>query len=188
MLEILRTQRANAAADLAHLQPLYGPNYPQVKQLNSRIKALDREIDQQENAVVNKAKDAYGIAHDAENQAKGVLTNRVRELYGQRDDIVKYELLTEEYESNRHMYESILARLREAAVDAGLDSADISVVDLASLPINPSNMSFITMAELGFVFGLFAGLALALLLERMDTRTVSYTHLDVYKRQWPMMA
>jgi capsular exopolysaccharide synthesis family protein len=170
MLESLRTQRASAAADLAHLQPLYGPNYPQVKQLNSRIKALDHEIAQQEDAVVNKAKDAYGIAHDAESQAKGVLTTRVRELYGQRDDIVKYELLTEEYESNRHMYESILARLREAAVDAGLDSADISVVDLASLPMNPSNMSPITMAELGFVFGLFAGLALALLLERMDTR------------------
>jgi capsular exopolysaccharide synthesis family protein len=170
MLESLRTQRANVAADLSRLQPVYGPNYPQVKQLNSQVKALDREIAKQEDAVINKAKDAYGIAHAAEDQAKGVLTNRVRELYGQRDDIVKYELLTEEYESNRHMYESILARLREAAVDAGLDSADISVVDLASLPMGPSSMSPVTMAELGFVFGLFAGLALALLLERMDTR------------------
>jgi capsular exopolysaccharide synthesis family protein len=170
MLENLRTQRANASAELARQQPLYGPNYPTVKQLNGQIKALDREIALQEKAVVNKAKDAYGIAHTAEDQARGVLSNRVRELYGQRDDIVKYELLTEEYESNRHMYESILARLREAAVDAGLDSADISVVDLASLPMAPSSMSPITMAELGFVFGLFAGLALALLLERMDTR------------------
>jgi len=99
-----------------------------------------------------------------------VLDNRVHELFGQRDDIVKYEILSEEYESNRHMYESILARLREAAVDAGLDSADISVVDLASLPIQASSTSPITMGELGFVFGLFGGLALALLLERMDTR------------------
>ena len=170
MLEVLRSQRASAAAELAHLEPVYGPNYPSVKQLNSRINTLDREISRQETAVINKAKDAYGIAHDAEDQAKVVLNNRVRELYGQRDDIVKYELLTEEYESNRHMYESILARLREAAVDAGLDSADISVVDLASLPMQPSSMSPVTMAELGFVFGLFAGLALALLMERMDTR------------------
>jgi capsular exopolysaccharide synthesis family protein len=170
LLENLRTQRANAAAELARQQPLYGPNYPTVKQLNGQIKALDREIAQQEQAVVNKAKDSFGIAHNAEDHAKGVLTNRVRELYGQRDDIVKYELLTEEYESNRHMYESILARLREAAVDAGLDSADISVVDLASVPTGASSMQPLTMAELGFVFGLFAGLALALLLERMDTR------------------
>ena len=136
----------------------------------ARPKALDREIADEETAVVDKARDAYGIAHAAEAQAKDVLANRVHELYGQRDDIVKYELLSEEYESNRHMYESILARLREAAVDAGLDSADISVVDLASLPIEPSSMSPVTMGELGFVFGLFGGLALALLLERMDTR------------------
>jgi capsular exopolysaccharide synthesis family protein len=68
------------------------------------------------------------------------------------------------------MYESILARLREAAVDAGLDSADISVVDLASLPIAPSSMSPARMGEIGLIFGLFAGLAIALLLERMDTR------------------
>jgi capsular exopolysaccharide synthesis family protein len=170
MLENLRLQRANAAAELARQEPLYGPNYPTVKQLNGQIRAFDREIARQEKSVINKAKDSYGIAHAAEDQARGVLNNRVRELYGQRDDIVKYELLTEEYESNRHMYESILARLREAAVDAGLDSADISVVDLASLPINPSSMSPLTMAELGFIFGLFGGLALALLLERMDTR------------------
>ncbi len=170
LLDNLRSQRATTAAELARQQPLYGPNYPTVKQLNGQIKALDREIAQEEQAVVNKARDAYGIAHNAEDQAKGVLNNRVRELYGQRDDIVKYELLTEEYESNRHMYESILARLREAAVDSGLDSADISVVDLASVPTGASSMSPMTMAELGFVFGLFAGLALALLLERMDTR------------------
>jgi capsular exopolysaccharide synthesis family protein len=170
LLESLRAQRATVGAQLAHDQTYYGPNYPEIKKLNGQLKALDREIAQEETAVVDKAKDAYGIAHAAEDQAKTVLANRVHELYGQRDDIVKYELLSEEYESNRHMYESILARLREAAVDAGLDSADISVVDLASLPIQPSSMSPVTLGELGLVFGLFGGLALALLLERMDTR------------------
>ena len=170
LLESLRAQRATLSAQLAHEQTYYGPNYPEIKKLNGQLKALDREIADEETAVVDKARDAYGIAHAAEAQAKDVLANRVHELYGQRDDIVKYELLSEEYESNRHMYESILARLREAAVDAGLDSADISVVDLASLPIEPSSMSPVTMGELGFVFGLFGGLALALLLERMDTR------------------
>ncbi len=170
LLESLRAQRAAISAQLAHEQTYYGPNYPEIMKLNGQLKALDREIADEETAVVDKARDAYGIARAAEAQAKDVLANRVHELYGQRDDIVKYELLSEEYESNRHMYESILARLREAAVDAGLDSADISVVDLASLPIQPSSMSPITLAELGFVFGLFGGLALALLLERMDTR------------------
>jgi len=170
LLESLRTQRATQMAVLAHDQSFYGPNYPEIKKLNSQIKELDKQIAQQEVAVVDKAKDAYGIAHSAEDQAKGVLQNRIHELYDQRDNTVKYAILSEEYESNRHMYESILARLREAAVDAGLDSADISVVDLAALPIQPSSTSPLRMGEIGLIFGLFGGLALALLLERMDTR------------------
>jgi len=168
LLETLRAERATASAQLAHDQTFYGPNYPEVKKLNGQLKSIDLQIEQEEEAVVNKAKDASGIAHEAEDKARGVLDNRLQQLYGQRDEVVNYEILSEEYESNRHMYESILARLREAAVDAGLDSADISVVDLASLPIEPSSMSPVTMGELGLFFGLFGGLALAL--ERMDTR------------------
>jgi polysaccharide biosynthesis transport protein len=170
LLETLRAERATVSAQLAHDQTFYGPNYPEVKKLTGQLKSIDLQIEQEEEAVVNKARDASGIAHEAEDKARGVLDNRLQQLYGQRDEVVNYEILSEEYESNRHMYESILARLREAAVDAGLDSADISVVDLASLPIEPSSMSPLTMGELGLFFGLFGGLALALLLERMDTR------------------
>jgi capsular exopolysaccharide synthesis family protein len=170
LLSNLRTQRATDMAELARLQPVYGVNYPQVKQLSAQIQSLDREIDKQEQRAVNQAKEAYGIARAAEDQAKGVLESRIREIYGERNDIVRYELLTQEYESNRHMYESILARLREAAVDAGLDSADISIVDMAPLPVTPSSMSLTRLGEIGFFLGLFGGLAISLLLERMDTR------------------
>jgi capsular exopolysaccharide synthesis family protein len=170
LLSSMRTQRASVVAELARLQPVYGPNYPQVKQLSSQIQGLDREIAKQESRVIVQAKDASAVARSAENQAKTMLDTRIHELYGARDDIVQYALLTQEYESNRHMYETILARLREAAVDAGLDSADISIVDLASLPMSPSSTSPIKMGEIGLIFGLFSGLALSLLLEKMDTR------------------
>jgi len=145
------------------------PNYPAGEAVR-QIQAYDHEIAKQERGSSTQAKDATGIAQAAESKATGMLGSRVHELYGQRDDLVQYELLSQEYESNRHMYESILARLREAAVDAGLDSADISIVDLASLPVAPSSMPPATMGMLGLFFGALGGLAFALLLERLDTR------------------
>jgi len=169
-LAIMREQRSAFSAELARLQPVYGENYPQVKQLTAQIQELDRQIAKQQQRVVSQAKDALAISQANENQAKAVLDNRVRELYGQRDDIVRYELLSEQYESDRHMYESILARLREAAVDAGLDSADISVIDIAPLPVLPSSLGLGVLGLIGLLFGAFFGLAIALLLERMDTR------------------
>ena len=170
LLASLRAQRASVDGELARLRPVYGPNYPQVKQLTAQSNALNQEIRQQQNRVVAEAKDAYNLAQVAENKAQGMLNDRTHEIYGQRDDLVQYMLLSQEYDSNRRMYESIVARLREAAVDAGLDAADISVVDLAALPIAPSSMSPTKLGALGLLFGTFAGVTLSLFLEKMDTR------------------
>lgn len=170
LLASLRSQRASAEADLARLQPVYGPNYPQVKQLRAQQDALGREITDEEHRVVEQANDTLNIAQAAQDKAQGLLDGKIHQVYGERDDLVQYMLLSQEYDSNRKMYESIVARLREAAVDAGLDAADISVVDLASSPLRPSSLSPLELGLIGMLFGLFGGMTLALLLEKMDTR------------------
>ncbi|MGA7521772.1 MAG: polysaccharide biosynthesis tyrosine autokinase [Acidobacteriaceae bacterium] len=170
LLSSLRAQRASVYSELARLQPVYGPNYPQVKQLTAQAAALTKEIGKQEARVLAEAKNAYDLSETAENQAKGMMSGKIQELFGQRNDLVQYMLLSQEYDSNRHMYESIVGRLREAAVDAGLDAADISVVDLASLPVAPSSMGPKKMGMIGLLFGALGGLTLALFLEKIDTR------------------
>jgi succinoglycan biosynthesis transport protein ExoP len=170
LLANLRAQRASTVGELSRLQQVYGPNYPQVKQLNAQSHALDTEISKQEDRIINQAKDATEIAKNAENQATGMLDSKVNELYGKRDDIIKYELLQEEYGANRKMYDSIMARLREAAVDAGLDAAGISIVDTASIPVNPSSPPPALVGLVGFVLGVALGFAFAVFLEKLDTR------------------
>ncbi|HEX4311215.1 MAG TPA: polysaccharide biosynthesis tyrosine autokinase [Acidobacteriaceae bacterium] len=170
LLANLRAQRASVASDLAHLQPLYGPNYPQVKQLRAQSDAVNGEIEEQEHRVLEEANASFNLAQTAENKARELLNDKTQELYGQRDDLVQYMLLSQEYDSNRKMYESIVGRLREAAVDAGLDSADISIVDLASTPLRPSSSSPLRLGIIGTLFGLFGGFTLALFMEKMDTR------------------
>ena len=170
LLASLRSQRAGIEAELAHLQPVYGPNYPQVKQLRAQDASINAQIATQEHRVVELANDSLSMAQAAEAKAQGLLDDKTHEVYGQRDDLVQYMLLSQEYDSNRKMYESIVGRLREAAVDAGLDAADISVVDLASVPLGPSSSSPLKLGLIGMVFGFFGGFTLALLLEKMDTR------------------
>jgi capsular exopolysaccharide synthesis family protein len=170
LLATLRAQRAQAESDLAHLQPVYGPNYPQVKQLRAQSDTLNREIGEQEQRVIVEANDSLALAQTAEAKAQGMLNDKTHELYGQRDDLVQYVLLSQEYDSNRKMYESIVGRLREAEVDAGLDAADISIVDLAAVPMGPSSSSPMRLGLMGTLFGLFGGFTLALFMEKMDTR------------------
>ena len=170
LLAGLRAQKATVEADLAHLQPVYGPNYPQVRQLRAQEDALNRNITDEEQRVVDEAKDSLALAQSAENKAQGMLNDKVHNLYGQRDDLVQYMLLSQEYDSNRKMYESIVARLREATVDAGLDAADINIVDLAPAPIRPSSMGTSRLAIIGLAIGSMFGMMLAFFLEKLDTR------------------
>lgn len=170
ILASLRAQSAADQADLARMTTIYGPNYPQVKQLAAHLQALRQEINAQEVRVLAQAKDSASIANATEAQARKLLDARLHEIYGQRDDIVQYELLSQEYESNRRMYESILTRLREAAVDAGLDAADISIVDLAPIPVDPSSMPLRTVLFIGLAIGFCSSIVVALVLEQLDTR------------------
>jgi polysaccharide biosynthesis transport protein len=170
LLTQLRVQRDMAAAALAKLRPVYGPNYPQVKQLNAQIAALDRQLAQQQQRIVEQAKDSFGLAQAAEAQARSARGSKMQQMFGKRNDIESYMLLSEEYESNRLMYESLIGRLREASIDAGLNGATVSVVDLAYPPLSPSSRSPKTLGMIGFFFGLLGALGLALFLEKIDTR------------------
>ena len=170
LLTTLRAQRAAAMAELASLRPVYGPNYPRVEQLEKQIAALNSQLTQQEQRIVEQAKDAYGVAEKDESEATGMLNDKVQQVYAQRNDILQYMLVTEEYESDRAMYEKILGSLREAAVQAGLNAADVSVVEMAYLPAEPSSLTPVDLGLIGLFFGAFAGLTLALFLEKIDTR------------------
>ncbi len=170
LLSQLRMQRATAAADLAKLEPVYGPNYPQVKQLKAQVATLDQQLAQQEVRVVQQAKDSYGVAEAEEAQARGMFGGKLQQMYGQRSDMVKYMLVSEDYESNRLMYESLIGRLREAAIDAGLNAATVSVVDLAYAPLVPSSHSPEVLGVVGLLFGALGGVGLALFMEKVDTR------------------
>ena len=170
VLATLRGQREQVANSLAKLRPVYGPNYPTVKQDVEQLAAIDAQIKQQEDRVLNQAKDALVLAESAEKTAKGLLDDKTSGIYAMRDDVVKYELVSQESESNRNMYESILRRLREATVDAGLDAADIDIIDLASIPSEPSNLPPVALALIGLFFGLFIGTGIALFMEKLDTK------------------
>ena len=55
-----------------------------------------------------------------------------------RDDLVQYTLKDRDFESNRTLYEGLTQRLRTAAVQAGLESTEIDVIDDAVPPVSPS--------------------------------------------------
>jgi capsular exopolysaccharide synthesis family protein len=82
--------------------------------------------------------------------------------------LVEENLLRHEFESNQQLYLSLLQRLKDATVSAGLRSTNIHLVDAAlvpSVPVRPKKFSY---GATTFFAGLILGVMLAFAQDGMD--------------------
>ena len=64
---------------------------------------------------------------------------RQKEQVGNANQLlVQHNILQREFEGNQQLYQSLMQRLKDATVSAGLRSTNIHLVDTALAPMRPS--------------------------------------------------
>lgn len=169
LLATLRNGQATLEAQYAQLNSQFGPNYPAVKELRAEMQQNRKAIAQEEARVLAQSRNAYRAANVNEQMTQQVLASEEARDYQKRDDMVQFVLLQREFDSNRTLYDGLLRRLREAGIEAGLESSEIEVVDFARKPLFPSGMRRRSRVLIGLMFGLFGGVALAFFFDSLDT-------------------
>lgn len=169
LLATLRNGQAGLEAQYAQLMSQFGPNYPAVKQLKAELAQNEKAIGQEQKRVLAESRTAYRAAAVNEDMTRRVLKDEEAKNYKKRDDMVAFVLMQREFDSNRLLYDSLLRRLREAGIQAGLESSEIDVVDFARTPLLPSGMRRSSRVMIGLMFGLFGGVALAFFFDSLDT-------------------
>lgn len=186
-LNRMRSEMAEDKAKLAQQGVLIADNNPSIKGLRAHIAELQREINAEQNRLVEQARQAY-IAAQADEQQTGVaLENTKNDAYRVRDDLVEYTLRQREYESNRALYEGLLSRLRAAGIQAGLESSEIDIVDQALPPANQTRTPRSSIVVITTIFCLIGGVIIAFLLESLDTGVRSVAELEAIT-QLPSLA
>lgn len=155
-----------------------GPNNPKYKADVAHLKELERETETEQNRLVSQAKDIYLAARSNEEQTAAALNEAKNDAYAMRDSLVEYTLRKREYETNRALYDSLLARLRGAGVQAGLESLEIDIVDRAQRPVKPSIKSKSSILAQSAIFGLLAGIIVSFLLESLDNGLRSVAEVE----------
>jgi succinoglycan biosynthesis transport protein ExoP len=85
-----------------------------------------------------------------------------------RDQLIDYTLKQREFNANRTLYENLREKLRTAGVQAGLESTEIDIVDVAVPAIQPSLQPRSTILLINTIAMLIAGIVLAFILDSMD--------------------
>ena len=177
-VQTLRSQLASLQANYAQTTATLGPNHPVVKALRAQIDELNKQVTVEQNRMLLASKEAYVIARNTEDQTGSTLDVEKNNAYKLRDDLVEYTLRQREYDSNRILYDGLRQRLRTASVQAGLESLEVDIVDQALPPASPALSSKSTVIFISLLFGIMAGVALAFLLESLDTGLRSIAEIE----------
>lgn len=169
VLGALYKQRAEMRAEYAQMAAKYGPAYPRVIQLQSELTELDSAIGDEVVKVGQAVHAEYKAALKSEDMLKTSFEKQKQEAYKLNEDAIQYAIMRRDVESSRELYEGLLKKLKEAGIMAGLKSSNINIVDLASVPIDPVEPKIPLNVALGCMGGLLFGMALAFVVENLDT-------------------
>ena len=173
-----KEQRARLEADYAKNRSVFKPDYPAMVQARAQIAELDARIKTEVNNILSSIRGQYMAAVKAEEQLKNKVAASRSEVLTVQDRSVDMNLLSRELDTNRQVYDSLLQRLREVSVTAGITTNNVSIVDQASVPLFPASPNLKVNIGLGVLLGLFLGMLVALLREQMDDSVKSVNDIE----------
>lgn len=172
-LEALKSRRAELQAQYAQLTEKFGPNYPKVIELQSQQRQVEESIRREQKDTVERIRAAYIASRDTERMLQAKLDSQKQVGFKLNQAAVQYAIMKQEVESGRELYNGLLKKVKEAGVTAGLKSTNISIVDLAAVPVSPSSPNVPMYLAVALMAGAWSGLGLAFLVENLDHSVAS---------------
>lgn len=160
----LRQERSKLQAEYDQKLAVFRPDYPEMRELQSKIDSLDKLIVQETRNLTGGDENTLRAAYLSAQQAEQELEQRVNQLKGtvlaQRNQSIESNILQREVDTNRALYDALLQRYKEIGVTGGVGKSPVSLVDRARPPSKP----FRPNIPLNLIVGLLAGLVIGLLL------------------------
>jgi len=164
----LRLQEAVLTREEANLLTRYGPKHPAIVKIRAEHADINRQIEREVGRVVEMLKTDYELALRREQS----LNNNLRELTGGQNldeqPIIRLRELERDAQSNRTLYETTLARFKEAEQQTSLQVSESRIVAPAFVPDYPSFPKRKIILLVAVFGGLMLGGAVIALLECLE--------------------
>jgi succinoglycan biosynthesis transport protein ExoP len=178
--DTLRSQLEQEESQLATLTTTgnLGPNHPTVLNLEKTIKETQKQLIEEQNQVAVVSRGALTGAKVTENQTRSAFDAAAAAASNRRDDLIEFAAREREFQANNALYEGLRERLRTAGVQAGLESTEIDIIDVAVPPISPSLQPRSTILITNTSIALMFGLILAFIIESLDNSLRSVAEIE----------
>jgi exopolysaccharide transport family protein len=168
LFQRLKETEADLERQSAQLSTQFGPAYPKVIEVSNQLKQARASVRNEIDHAVARARIEYGSSLSREQMLRAALNQQKIEAMHLNEHSIQYLHLKREAESNRALYDNLNQKLKEASVTSSLKLSNISVIDTARVPAEPSSPKVRRNCTMAVVVGFVFGIALAFMLDSMD--------------------
>ncbi len=154
---------------IANLGATYTPEFAKSKRLQAELEALEASYNQDRAEILSRIKNEYQSALRREQLLSRDYQAQTKQVAGQGEKSVQYNILKREADSNRQLYDTMLQQLKQSSVISAMQASNVRVLDPAKVPTEPFSPNFKTNSAVGLVTGLLIGLVFLMARQRNNT-------------------
>lgn len=169
----LRADLARAEAQMAELAEKVGKNHPQFLRTQADVETLRAKLNNEIAIATKGVSTTAKVAMQREGELRSSVAaqkSRVLQLKKQRDDLA---VLLRDVENAQRAYDTALQRYNQTSLEAQNTQTDVSILNPAVPPVEPSSPKIVLNTILAVFLGGLLGIGLAFLMEMIDRRVRS---------------
>lgn len=178
LLQKLEEKQADLKNQYAEISNQYGPNYPKATRLQEQLADSHVQITQEQGRVLERIRGDYLTAQNREKLAANAVMQQKDELGELSQLLVQHNMLKRDFDTNQQLYMSLLGKLKDATLSAGMRSNNIQLVDSATAPTFPVRPRKLLNITIGLLAGLVLGIMFAFVEEAFDPSVKSLMEIE----------
>ena len=183
----LKTEIARQDAKLKELAGHLGPNHPDYRRMSAELESLRSRLRAETSLIVGSLRTSRSVNKDKEAQLAAVVAAQKQKVLALRRARDQLAVLQRDRDIAQRAYETVTQRLTQARLESQLRQTNVSLLSLASPPLDPTFPDPVLNSAAAILLGTFLALGVALLLEMLDRRV--HTAQDLVEMlQLPVLA
>ncbi len=174
----LKVRYFDARVECADMKVRYLQDHPKLLACEAKAGAAREGLLREVRTILDGARREYDEAVQTEKKLLALLNETKTDAFGLNQFEKEYLELKRTYDNNQRLYEMVLQRLKETGVTGMMQMSNVRILDRAGAPERPTKPRSLRNVLLAAFFGLAAGVALAFLLEMLDTTISSREQIE----------
>lgn len=159
---------ADLRRQIASLSEVFNPGYSKLRQAQAELIALESTFERERADILKHIENDFVEASNRERMLAAAYDAQTRDVTGQGEKLIQYNILKREVDSSRQLYDTMLQQTKQASIATAMRASNVRVVDPASLPDIAVFPNFKLNAAFGLFSGLFISIVLVTIRERAD--------------------